>query len=80
MTFTPKLWSRLAIFALIAAGVSAQFAWLHMVSVWMLGEICGRGPTLHCPWCEAAVGFAALAALSARRGTRRLAAARRPIA
>ncbi|KQY31175.1 hypothetical protein ASD21_09040 [Caulobacter sp. Root1455] len=71
MTFTPKFWSRLAILALIAAGVSAQLAWLHMVSVWALGEICGRGPALHCPWCAAAVGFAALAAMSARCGARR---------
>ena len=74
MTFTPTHRSRLAIAALIAAAASAQMAWLHMLSVWALGEICGRTPSLHCPWCSAAVGFAALAALAYPYGARRVAA------
>ena len=71
MTFTPKDRSRLAIAALIAAAASAQMAWLHMISVWAMGEICGRAPSLHCSWCSAAVGFAALAALAYPYGVRR---------
>ena len=41
--------------ALVAAALSAEYAWLHARSTAALyGAICGEGPLVHCAACYAA--------------------------
>ncbi|HMP63928.1 hypothetical protein [Phenylobacterium sp.] len=45
--------------ALVAAALSAEYAWLHAQSTAALyGAICGEGPLVHCAACYAAPAFA----------------------
>lgn len=49
--------------ALVAAALSAEYAWLHARSTAALyGAICGEGPLVHCAACYAAPALAAVAA------------------